>query len=106
RPGVRLGSGRATSYIRPFMFGRARLDPDWWEDVAPTRAGLPPVFHDDDPRVVGADLGLLPEPRSLDDPPQESDFTALVMALREAAGATAHVRLGLDRRGRHPMIFH
>src|SRR5439155_601475 len=106
RPGVRLGSGRATSYIRPFMFDRARLDPDWWEDVAPARAGLPPEFHDDDPRVVGADLGLLPEPRSLDDPPQESDFTALVMALREAAGATAHVRLGLDRRGRRAMIFH
>src|SRR3954469_11010252 len=88
-------SDRGTSYIRPFMFDRARLDPDWWEDVAPARAGLRPEFHDDDPRVVGADLGLRREARSLDEPPQESDFAALAAALRQAADATAHVRLGV-----------
>ena len=106
RPRLRVVSDRGTPYIRPFMFDRARLDPDWWEDLAPARAGLTPAFHDDDPRVVGADLGLLAEPRSLDEPPQESDFAALAQALREAEGAAAHVRLGLDRRGRRAMVFH
>jgi hypothetical protein len=88
------------------MFDRARLDPDWWEDRANARAGLPTEFHDDDPRAVGAELGLLPEPRSLDDPPQHDDFTALIGALRQAQDAAAHVRLGQDRRGRPAMIFH
>ena len=88
------------------MFDRARLDPDWWEDLAPARAGLRPEYHDDDPRVVGADLGLLPEARSLDDPPRAEDFAALVSALRAAEESTAHVRLGSDRRGRRAMIFH
>jgi SWI/SNF-related matrix-associated actin-dependent regulator of chromatin subfamily A-like protein 1 len=88
------------------MFDRARLDPDWWEDVAPARAGLRPEHYDDDPRVVGADLGLLPEARSLDDPPQQEDFDALIDALRQAQDASAHVRLGFDRRGRRAMIFH
>src|SRR3954470_13693118 len=78
-----LVSDRGTSYIRRFMFDRARLDPDWWEDRAPARAGLPTEYHDDDPRVVGADLGLLPEARSLDDPPQHEDFAALIGALRQ-----------------------
>src|SRR4051794_32895582 len=75
------------------MFDRARLDPDWWEDRAPAHAGLPTEFHDDDPRVVGADLGLLPEARALDDPPQHEDFAALATALRQVQGADAHVRL-------------
>ena len=88
------------------MFDRTRLDPDWWEDVAPARAGLRPEYHDDDPRVVGADLGLLPESRSLDDPPQQQDFDALIGALRAAQESTAHVRLGVDRRGRRAMVFH
>src|SRR3954466_2283269 len=95
-----LVSDRGTSYIRPFMFDRARLDPDWWEDRAPARAGLPTEYHDDDPRVVGADLGLLPEARSLDDPPQQEDFAALISALRQVQDSAAHVRLGFDRRGR------
>jgi SWI/SNF-related matrix-associated actin-dependent regulator of chromatin subfamily A-like protein 1 len=102
----RLVSDRGTSYIRPFMFDRARLDPDWWDDVAPARAGLPPEHYDDDPRVVGADLGLLPEARSLDDPPRQEDFEALAQALRHVQDAAAHVRLGFDRRGRRAMIFH
>src|SRR3954462_15040716 len=97
---------RGPPYIRPFMFDRARLDPDWWEDVAPARAGLPPEYHDDDPRVVGADLGLLPDARSLDDPPQHEDFEALITALRQVQDTGAHVRLGFDRRGRRAMIFH
>src|SRR3954452_16178532 len=101
-----LVSDRGTSYIRPFMFDRARLDPDWWDDVAPARAGLPPDHYDDDPRTVGADLGLLPEARSLDDPPQHEDFEALAQALRQVQDAAAHVRLGFDRRGRRAMIFH
>src|SRR4051812_32093196 len=88
------------------MFDRARLDPDWWEDVAPARAGLTPEYHDDDPRVVGADLGLLPEARSLDEPPQHEDFEALITALRGVQEAAAHVRLGFDRRGRRAMVFH
>jgi hypothetical protein len=88
------------------MFDRARLDPDWWEDRAQARAGLPTEFHDDDPRVVGADLGLLPEARSLDDPPEHEDFAALAAALRQLQDAAAHVRLGYDRRGRRAMVFH
>src|SRR5436853_4156646 len=88
------------------MFDRARLDPDWWEDVAPARAGLRPEHYDDDPRVVGAQLGLLPEARSLDQPPQREDFDELIDALRAAQRTSAHVRLGHDRRGRLAMIFH
>src|SRR3954468_2857818 len=98
-------SDRPTSYIRPFMFDGKRLDPDWWEDVAPSRAGLPPRYHDDDPRVVGAELGLLPEPRSPPEPPQAVDFAALANALRDASSGAPHVRLGEDRRGRRAMVF-
>ena len=86
-------------------FENPRLDPDWWEDLAPSRAGLKPRFHDEDPRVVGEELGLLPPPRSLDPPPNEADFAALAEALRAEAGAAAHVRLGVDRRGRPSMVF-
>src|SRR3954452_494302 len=87
-------------------FEAARLDPDWWEDLAPSRTGLKPHTEDEDPRLVGLELGLLPPPRNPDEHPTEQDFTALASALRVQAEATAHVRLGVDRRGRRSMIFH
>ena len=104
-PAPAVPSDRPTSYIRPFMFDGKRLDPDWWEDVAPSRAGLPPRYHDDDPRVVGQELGLLPPPRHPDEPPTAADFTALADALRDIQSNAPHVRLGQDRRGRPAMVF-
>ncbi|MEA2468660.1 MAG: SWI/SNF-related matrix-associated actin-dependent regulator of chromatin subfamily A-like protein 1, partial [Thermoleophilaceae bacterium] len=86
-------------------FEDARLDPDWWEDLCPSRAGLAPRFEDEDPRFVGTELGLLPPPRSPHEPPSEADFMALASALRVRAESPAHVRLGTDRRGRPSMIF-
>jgi hypothetical protein len=86
-------------------FESARLDPDWWDDAAPARAGLPPRHYDDDPRFVGVELGLLPPPRAPDDPPSAADFAALSAALRAQAEAAAYVRLGTDRRGRPSMLF-
>ena len=86
-------------------FESNRLDPDWWEDVAPALAGLEPRNHDDDPRFVGEELGLLPPPRSPEEPPQQADFEALAGALRAEQEADASVRLGSDRRGRLSMVF-
>jgi hypothetical protein len=86
-------------------FEDQRLDPDWWEDLAPARAGLKPRYDDEDPRFVGLELGLLPPPRFPDEPPSEEDFTALAAALRVHSESPAHVRLGTDRRGRPSMIF-
>ena len=86
-------------------FESTRLDPDWWEDVAPSRAGLHPRHHDDDPRFVGSELGLLPPPRNPHEPPQDADFAALARALRAEQEADASVRLGTDRRGRLSMVF-
>jgi hypothetical protein len=102
---------RPISYIRLSMFDtRARFedvrrDPDWWEDLAPSRAGLPPRYDDEDPRLVGAALGLLPPPRRPTEPPTEHDFKALAQALRAQAETPATVRLGADRRGRPAMVF-
>lgn len=86
-------------------FEDARLDPDWWEDLAPSRAGLKPRYEDEDPRFVGLQLGLLPPPRTPHEPPTEQDYLALVSALRVQAESPAHVRLGTDRRGRPSMVF-
>ena len=105
-------SDRPTSYIRLSMFDARpsfedhRLDPDWWEDLAASHAGLRPEFEDDDPRYVGEQLGLLPAPKTPHEPPQDADFRALAAALRTQAESPAHVRLGSDRRGRPSMIFH
>jgi superfamily II DNA or RNA helicase len=86
-------------------FEDIRMDPDWWEDLAPSRAGLKPRFEDEDPRIVGAQLGLLPPPRHPTRPPTDDDFAALAQALRAEAETPAHVRLGTDRRGRLSMVF-
>src|SRR3954469_9051438 len=86
-------------------FEAARLDPDWWEDLAPSRAGLKAHTEDEDPRFVGLELGLLPPPRNPDEHPTAQDFAALASALRVQAESPAHVRLGIDRRGRPSMIF-
>src|SRR3954471_21672862 len=109
--GLRSRPDRPTSYIRLSMFDtRARFedvlrDPDWWEDLAPSRAGLKPRFEDEDPRFVGAELGLLPPPKHPTQPPQQEDFEALATALRAAQESPATVRLGTDRRGRPAMVF-
>jgi hypothetical protein len=87
------------------MFEGNRVDPDWWEEIAPARAGVPPRFDDDDPRFVGTQLGLLPPPRAPGEPPREADFLALAGALRAQSESAAHVRLGTDRRGRQSMLF-
>jgi SWI/SNF-related matrix-associated actin-dependent regulator 1 of chromatin subfamily A len=86
-------------------FEDARRDPDWWEDLAPSRAGLKPRYEDEDPRFVGMELGLLPPPRHPHEPPSYDDFAALAQALRAEAEHPANVRLGTDRRGRPSMIF-
>src|SRR4051794_9606060 len=102
---------RATPYIRLSMFDTrprfedVRRNPDWWEDLAPSRAGLKPRFEDEDPRCVGAELGLLPPPKHPTQPPQQEDFEALATALRAAQESPATVRLGTDRRGRPAMVF-
>ena len=75
--------------------------PDWWERLGAAWAGTPPRSDDEDPRIVGAELGLLPEPgeAALDEPPAAKDYMALADALRAQADAAAFVRMGSDRRG-------
>src|SRR3954447_22901533 len=95
--GPRSRPHRPTSYIRLSMFDTrasfedVRRDPDWWEDLAPSRAGLKPRFDDEDPRFVGQELGLLPPPKHPTQPPTHEDFQALAQALRAEAESPANV---------------
>jgi SWI/SNF-related matrix-associated actin-dependent regulator 1 of chromatin subfamily A len=74
--------------------------PEWWERLGAAWAGTPPRSDREDPRIVGAELGLLPESGSLEEElPAAGDYMALAAALRAEAEAAAHVRMGEDRRG-------
>ncbi len=82
-----------------------RLDPEWWEALGTARAGGPARSDYEDPRVAGAELGLLPVPDSTEDPPAAHHYAALAEALRAKSAAAGHVRLGKDRRGNPAMVF-
>jgi superfamily II DNA or RNA helicase len=88
----------------PYQPG-AEFDPRWWERLGGARAGAPPRSEEEDPRIAGAKLGLLPPPRGLDAAPAAADYAGLAAALRAEAAARAHVRLGADRRGEQAMVF-
>jgi superfamily II DNA or RNA helicase len=91
--------------MRPAHHPDCEFEPLWWDRMAAAASRTLPPPTDEDPRVVGAEMGLLAPPEQLDGVPTESDYDALTSALRAEAAAAAHVRLGADRRGALACVF-